>query len=266
MQTVIHRYPIKETFLYEDSLSYSPTLTYIPTPDAQQGRILQQQYMGIVYSGATHLYIFPSAPYGPSDTSAATIIVGTANGQVENPSSKATLPIPKFVADFPTMGCIIPSFTNTLVGVVLICDADCTVFFTKQDLTVLSLKGKPIITVWREYKLPRLWRFALKPTEDLIKYHISIKQTTIAAPSAYNLPSVEALVKYMHAAARFPFKYTWLREIKKGNFATWPVLTYSNAAKYCSHAVEKIKGLMVQSLQGVQSTKNKTHPSRGINK
>ena len=70
----------------------------------------------------------------------------------------------------------------------------------------------------------------------------------------------------MHAAAGFPVKYTWLRAIKKGNLATWPRLTYSNAAKYFPHAVETIKGHMVQYSQGVRSTKKKTHPSRGIKK
>ena len=70
----------------------------------------------------------------------------------------------------------------------------------------------------------------------------------------------------MHVTAGFPVKSTWLRVMNKGNFATWPGLTYSNAAKYCPRAVEAIKGHMVQSSQGVRSTKKKTHPSRGIRK
>ena len=65
-QTIVHRYPIKEHLLYESSLNCSPTLTYIPTPDAPQ--ILPQQDTGIVDSGATHLYIAPSAPHGPPKT------------------------------------------------------------------------------------------------------------------------------------------------------------------------------------------------------
>ena len=61
-----------------------------------------------------------------------------------------------------------PSFTNTLVGVGPICDADYIVVFTKQYVTVFSPKGKQIITGWRENKLSILWSFALKPTEELI--------------------------------------------------------------------------------------------------
>ena len=101
-QTLIHRYPIKENLLYEASLSCSHTFSYIPTPDVQQGHILPQQDTGIVDSGETQIYIAPPAPNGPPDTIDATISVGTENGQVEDSSSKATLPIPQLAADFPT--------------------------------------------------------------------------------------------------------------------------------------------------------------------
>ena len=80
-QTVVHIYTVKVPLLYEASLICSPTLNYIPTPDAPW--IIPQQDTGIVDSGATHLYIAPSAPHGPPDTSDATISVGTENGQVE---------------------------------------------------------------------------------------------------------------------------------------------------------------------------------------
>ena len=46
---------------------------------------LPQQHTGIVDSGATHLYIAQNAPHGLLDTSAATIKVGTANGQGATP-------------------------------------------------------------------------------------------------------------------------------------------------------------------------------------
>ena len=107
-------------------------------------------------SNTTHLYIAPSAPHGPPDTSAAKISVGTANEQVEKSSAKSTLPIPQLATDFPTTGYTMPSFTNTLIGVGPIFDADCTVVFTKKDVTVLSPKGKEILTGWREKNLPRL--------------------------------------------------------------------------------------------------------------
>ena len=107
------------------------------------------------------------------------------------------------------------SFTNKLIGVGPICDSDCTVVFTKKYVTVISPKGKKILTGWREKKLPRIWRFALKPTKQLIKDYTTTRQTAPAAHSAYDLPSVEALMKYMHTAAGSPVKSTWLKATKK---------------------------------------------------
>ena len=76
--------------MYEASLSCSSTLMYMPTQNEQQEHILPQQHTGIVDSGETHLYIAPTAPHGPPDTSVATIKVGTAYGQVENQQQKLT--------------------------------------------------------------------------------------------------------------------------------------------------------------------------------
>ena len=63
----------------------------------------------------------------------------------------------------------------------------------------------------------------------------------------------------MHAAAGFPVKSTWLKAIKHGNYNSWPGLTYNNVAKYFPHSIETIQGHMVQSSQGVRSTKNIRH-------
>ena len=208
-------------------------------------------------SSATHLYIAPTAPHRPPDTSAATIKVGTDNGQVETSAEKAALPIPQLAADFPTTGYIIQSFTNTLIGVGPICDANCTVIFKKKDVTLLSPEGKPIIRGLREKKLPRLWRFDLKPNNKNIKDYTTTNYKSPVAHSAYGLPSIKALVRYIHATAGFPVKSTWLKEIKKGNFETWPGLAYTNDDKYCPHAVDTIKGNMVQYSQGVRSTKKR---------
>ena len=113
-------------------------------------RLLLQKDADIVDSGATHFYIDPSAPYGPPKTSASQISVGTATGHVERSSATATLPTLQLEEDFPTTGYIMPSFTSTLVGVGPICDAECTVLFTKKYVKVLSPVGKPILTGWRE--------------------------------------------------------------------------------------------------------------------
>ena len=77
-----------------------------------------------------------------------------------------------------------------------------------------------------------------------------------AAHNAHDLPSVGALVRYLHACAGFPVRSTWLAAIKAGNYSTWPGLTFANAAKYCP-VVKTIRGHMAQSRQGTRSTKPK---------
>ena len=70
----------------------------------------------------------------------------------------------------------------------------------------------------------------------------------------------------MHTASGFPVKYTWLKEIKKGNFESWHGLTYTNAAKYFPHLVEALKGHLVQYSQGVRSTKKNKHQANNNQK
>ena len=128
-------------------------------------------------------------------------------------AAKATLPIPQLAADFPTTGYIIPKFTNTLIGIGPICDANYTVVFKRQDVTVISPRGKPIIQWWREKKLPRIWRFALKRVKQ--KYTRTNQKRLEAAIIVYDLPIIEALVRYMHAAEGFPVKSTWCNNHKE---------------------------------------------------
>ena len=153
-KTVLHRNSIKENLSYKASLGCSPTPSYISTIPTKitvaVQRFLPQSDTAIADSGATHLYIFPSVPHGPPNTSALKSSVGTATGHVERSSATATLPILQLAADFSTTGYIMPSFTKKLVGVGPIYNADCTVLFTKKDVTVFSPGGKSIPTGWRE--------------------------------------------------------------------------------------------------------------------
>ena len=58
----------------------------------------------------------------------------------------------------------------------------------------MSPEGKTILQGWREKKLPRLWRFALRPDKrEYLKYTTKIQKGP-EAHSVYNLPSVEAPV------------------------------------------------------------------------
>ncbi|KAL7502269.1 hypothetical protein ACHAXN_000895 [Cyclotella atomus] len=133
-----------------------------------------------------------------------------------------------------------PSFQHNLMGIGKLCDNDCKVVFDKATVTVFANDGSMLLKGWREQNGARLWRFSLIPNETVTP------TWAMQAPSALNahdLPSVSALVHYLHAAAGFPVRSTWLAAIKAGNYASWPGLTYANVP--------------VQLRQGIRSTRPK---------
>ena len=209
-------------------------------------------------SGATSIYFAKDAPVTDIDPSSPTIVVGTATGQQQTSSATAKHRIPHLPEEFPRTGHIMPSFSQTLVGIGPICDAGFAVTFSKEDVVVHDKTGRDILTGWRKPTGARLWRFSLLPKHAPTRSPSAPHQrASLTAFSAYDLPSVEALVRWYHAAAGFPVRDTWLRAIKAGNFDSWPGLTYNNAARYCPSADETIKGHMTQTCQGVRSTKTK---------
>ena len=140
-----------------------------------------------------------------------------------------------------------PGFQENLVGIGLICDADYSVTFTKESVSIYSPKGHRVLMGWREKEVPRLWRVSLLPDEtstpDITAHNA--QQSTLKDFSAYDLSSVEDLIRYFHSQAGFPVRDTWLRSIKAGNFDLWTGLIYQNATKYCPMCKETIKGHMV---------------------
>ena len=79
--------------------------------------------------------------------------------------------------------------------------------------------------------------------------------------NAYILPSIEAVVLYLHATAGFPVKQTWCQAIAKGNYATWPGLTLDAVRKYCPKVEETSIGTMSQIRKNIQFTKHKQQNS-----
>ena len=120
--------------------------------------------------------------------------------------------------------------------------------YSKNNNTIL-LKG------WRDTTGAKLWIFSLRPKYNHVS---SIQPEPPKIPTALNahdLPSVGALVRYLHTAAGFPVKSTWLTAIRAGNFSTWPGLTYTNASRYCRNCKETSKGHLTQAKQGIRPTK-----------
>ena len=102
-----------------------------------------------------------------------------------------------------------PGFRHNLIGEGPLFDADCTVTFTSADVIVRDVRGIPVLTGWQEQSVPRLWRIALQPGKsNLPKIPHNANRTKLEAYSAYDLPSVEALIRYFHTAAGYPVRST----------------------------------------------------------
>ncbi len=70
----------------------------------------------------------------------------------------------------------------------------------------------------------------------------------------YEIPSLEPIVCYLHAAAGFPPKSTWLKAVQRSNYSTWPFINIKNVAKYFPKSEEIKMGHMQGQCQGIQST------------
>ena len=98
-----------------------------------------------------------------------------------------------------------PGFRHTLIGVGPLCDAYFTVTFTRAAVIVRDARSTPVLAGWRENSGPCLYRIALQPGEEnLPSMPNTANMATLEAYSAYDLPSVEALICYFHVAAGYP--------------------------------------------------------------
>ena len=157
-------------------------------------------------------------------------------------------------------------FHENLVGIGPICNDKYSVLFNNESVMIISPTGTPVLKGWREATGNRLWRMSLLPNADkvtTVEASPGVTTTTLKAYSAYDLPSVEALVRYFHAAAGYPVKDTWLKAIKAGTYSSSPGLTLQNATKYCPVPIATLKGHMVQTRQIICSTKPKPPSTTG---
>ena len=103
----------------------------------------------------------------------------------------------------------------------------------KINLTYTTEKGKIVISekaVLKGYRCKNsvLWRIPLKYTilnENMDTIIIDRPNLGEAISHIFELSSTENAIKYMHAAAGFPVKETWIRGVRVGNYITWPGLS-----------------------------------------
>ena len=64
----------------------------------------------------------------------------------------------------------------------------------------------------------------------------------------------------MHAACGYPAKSTWIKAIRKGNYAGWPLLSVENVHAHYPETDETPMGCLNQSQANVRSTRRKRLP------
>lgn len=141
---------------------------------------------------------------------------------------------------------------GTLISGGKLCNAGCTLTFTAKDVVVYNELGQRIILGWRD-PVTKLWCIPIAQSNDWIPPTSSDGEELVA--NVYEIPSFKEAIQYLHAAAGFPVKSTWIKAVKNGNYSTWPLITPENVSKYCPIADETSKGHMHQQRQGTRSTK-----------
>jgi hypothetical protein len=135
---------------------------------------------------------------------------------------------------------------NSLISVGQLCDNECSVTFTQEQVTV-SGNGKDVMYGSRDPK-SRLWRVNLNQ-----KMHTKIAQCN----HAHDKNNQKDLINYLHAACFIPVKTTWIKAIKNGNFLSWPGLNEHSAEKYLSKSTSTVKGHLNQQRENARTTKIK---------
>ena len=74
------------------------------------------------------------------------------------------------------------------------------------------------------------------------RINMVIASPTDTINNVYELPSMERAVRYLHGAAGFPTKATWVKAIRNGAYVSWPLINIKNVNKYFPESEETQKG------------------------
>jgi hypothetical protein len=155
-----------------------------------------------------------------------------------------------FLTDLPhqdRQAHILPGLVhNSLISVGQLCDNECSVTFTHDQVTVFR-KGKEVMYGSRDPK-SRLWRVNLNQ---------KLKPDIAQCNHAHDNNNQKDLINYLHAACISPVKSTWIKAIKNGFFSSWPGLNEHSIEKYLSKSTSTAKGHLNQQRQNSRTTKIK---------
>ena len=186
---------------------------------------------------------------------------------------------------------VVPNLTQTLLSGSKFADAGYTAVYDKNEVNFyeankVKIQAKAVL---QGYRCPStgLWRVPLVdsinnintdtllldarggeqslnqlyevPSSQQIRDHLkaSRERDPEAINNVYELPSSEQSIRYLHGAAGFPTKTTWLKAIRRGNYDTWPLINVKNVHKHFPESEETQHGHMRNQRQGVRSTKQR---------
>ena len=134
----------------------------------------------IADTGASDHYFTPTAPVINITTGSKPAILRTATGELKQSTASAHLAIQGIPTNAARTVHIIPGFTNNLLSLGKLCDADCTAKLDKHNLTIYNKEGRQI-----EQQGARLWRVNIAPTPANIiePDEASINETATPAPT-----------------------------------------------------------------------------------
>lgn len=208
----------------------------------------------IVDSGATSHFGRPDGHFIRTNKK-STKRVFLPDGSKIPATTKAILPFDTVPNDVKEVH-VLPKLNHSLLSVGKFADKGyTTIFHPYQQGVTLHREGTVKIEQSCEPDLQGcrarsgLWEMAL--VEQQQKAIVNKEQLN----SVYDLPSTEKRIKYLHAAAGFPVKDTWVAAINAGNFSSWPGLTAKAVIRYFPESDETAKGHMKRQRQNVRSTK-----------
>ena len=159
---------------------------------------------------------------------------------------------------------------DTLISVGKFADAGYLTVFDEEEVNIydglktkIEINSKPIIKGWRDpetglYRIPLKTKIENWNTDTILlnkerskKIQMNIPKASEEINNVYELPSTEKAIRFLHAAAGFPPKVTWLKAIRAGNYDSWPMISIRNVNKYFPESNEMQKGHMRQTREEV---------------
>ena len=177
------------------------------------------------------------------------------NNAIITSKQEGTLPIPNFPLTATKAHTVDDLHCSSLLSIGQLCDADCSALFTRESLKVYN-KSKDLVLTGQRNQNDGLWDVNLSSLKSAPP--VSLPMYTTASLNAvlrYDKTKSE-LAAYLHAAAGYPTKSSFITAIKNGNFLTWPGLTPELISKHLLPSIPTTKGHLKQEQQNLRSTRS----------